>query len=682
MISDNAVSIWAEKAFRQAFDPGALGAFADRLSAIGLYDLGFRPAGTEAGHRAGELIAAEMRRIGLQRVRREPFPVYGWDFRGASLRIPGGRTLTGSSFPPTPGTCPEGLVAPLVDVGLGTAADYAGRDVGGKLVYAQLDVGVMRWPGVLVHEAERHGAAGVVFSYVNGYAQHPSGQALNTHDGMCRDAIPLVQVSVEDGRTLNRLLEKEGEMEITLTSHVRADPAGTGYNIVGEIPGERSPEETLVVGAHYDAWFTGYWDNASGVAAMLAIARALLTSGYRPTHTLVFVATDAEEFGVPDSIFDWLVGAHALLEAHPEWHGTTTCCFNFDTLSLRVAQGLRFYGSAEMVSFVREVIAAPESRLTAFPQALATMDAYVTPWTETYSWTYFGVPVLQPSFDRGSVGETLYHTQFDQREIIDLDKSNEAVQLYGSLLIRLDRQPVVPYDFGTRARVLRASVDWDLAAELDAGDPLAGALDRLEARAGRLATLVGQANVRGWHALEGRGEAVQTVNRQLRAAAAYLLHHCNYLGGDLSHTVMARHEASQGQLAALRTAIGALEADNVPGALGSLADKQTGLAGAFFGRHTSYETYCHFTVDAIRAGRPNLLWGAGRALPSIDCWAILQGLAGAVEGVDWDPELAALRTHEREVSARLRDDLQYLAQVAETAAAMLPVAEVEALIGR
>jgi hypothetical protein len=673
----SATPLPAEAAFRQAFDPLAIGTFADRLSAIGSYELGFRPAGTEAGHQAGQLIAAEMERIGLQRVRREPFPVYAWDFGGASLRVAGhGRTIPASSFPPTPGTGPAGLAALLVDVGLGTAADYAGRNVADKLVYARLDVDVMRWPGVLVHEAELHGAAGVVFSYLNGYAQHPSGAALNTHDGMCRDAIPLVQVSVDDGRALAALLAEQGQVEVVLTSHVRADPAGTGYNVIGEIPGQHTPNRYLVVGAHYDAWFTGYWDNAIGVAAMLAIARALVDSGYRPAHTLVFVATDAEEFGAPDSIFDWLVGAHALLEAHPEWHGRTTCCFNFDTLSLRVAQGLRFYGSAEMAGFVRPAIAGPEMRLRTFPQPQATMDAYVTPWTETYSWTYFGVPVLQPSFDRGRIGETHYHTQFDQREIVDLAKSNEAVQLYGSLLIRLDGQPLAPYDFTPRAQALRASVDWSAAAEFGLADRLAEALDLLQDRAGRLSAAVEKTNARGWGGLAGQTAAVTAANDELRQVAAYVLHHCSYLGGDFCHTVMGRHEASQGQRAALQAAISSLQQGDAAGALAALTDKKAGLPGAFFGRHASEATYRHFTVEAIAPGRPHLLWGAGRALPTVDCWAILQQLAA----VDPGPALAGLQAHRRAVTERLRQDLLDLAQVAEIAAGMLPVHQVEALV--
>jgi len=102
--------------------------------------------------------------------------------------------------------------------------------------------------------------------------------------GMCRDTIPILQVCVNDGKYLTQVLQKQGDVQVTLYSSVKADPEGTGHNVVGVIPGCRFPDRYLAVSAHYDAWFTGYWDNASGVAAMLAIAKALIDSGYRPNQ--------------------------------------------------------------------------------------------------------------------------------------------------------------------------------------------------------------------------------------------------------------------------------------------------------------------------------------------------------------------------------------------------------------
>lgn len=67
------------------------------------------------------------------------------------------------------------------------------------------------------------------------------------------------------------------------------------YNIEAEIRGAVRPDEIIVVGAHYDsaAMTPAANDNASGVAALLALARAF--AGARPERTLRFVAFVNEE---------------------------------------------------------------------------------------------------------------------------------------------------------------------------------------------------------------------------------------------------------------------------------------------------------------------------------------------------------------------------------------------------
>ncbi len=66
-------------------------------------------------------------------------------------------------------------------------------------------------------------------------------------------------------------------------------------NLEASLAGEARPDEVLVVGAHYDTvpGSPGANDNASGVAALLEIARALRT--LRPSLTLRFVAFVNEE---------------------------------------------------------------------------------------------------------------------------------------------------------------------------------------------------------------------------------------------------------------------------------------------------------------------------------------------------------------------------------------------------
>lgn len=69
----------------------------------------------------------------------------------------------------------------------------------------------------------------------------------------------------------------------------------TVRNLETEITGTRWPEEVVLIGAHYDSvqGSPGANDNASGVAALLEIARGL--KGKRPARTVRFVAFVNEE---------------------------------------------------------------------------------------------------------------------------------------------------------------------------------------------------------------------------------------------------------------------------------------------------------------------------------------------------------------------------------------------------
>jgi len=73
-------------------------------------------------------------------------------------------------------------------------------------------------------------------------------------------------------------------------------------NVVGVLTGRDSPDEIIVIGAHYDsitpdhADCPGADDNASGASVVLECARVL--SGYEFDRTIVFVTFGAEELGL------------------------------------------------------------------------------------------------------------------------------------------------------------------------------------------------------------------------------------------------------------------------------------------------------------------------------------------------------------------------------------------------
>lgn len=72
----------------------------------------------------------------------------------------------------------------------------------------------------------------------------------------------------------------------------------TLQNLEVELPGDSAPQEIIVLGAHYDSisGTPGANDNASGVAAMLEIARLLAGNTYSHTVRLVAFANEEPPF--------------------------------------------------------------------------------------------------------------------------------------------------------------------------------------------------------------------------------------------------------------------------------------------------------------------------------------------------------------------------------------------------
>jgi Peptidase family M28 len=80
-------------------------------------------------------------------------------------------------------------------------------------------------------------------------------------------------------------------------------------NVFVDIPGVSAPDEIVILGAHYDCWYLGADDNASGVAVLLEAARILAQSA-PPARTIRIIAFDREEEG--------LIGSHRYTDAHAD----------------------------------------------------------------------------------------------------------------------------------------------------------------------------------------------------------------------------------------------------------------------------------------------------------------------------------------------------------------------------
>ncbi len=85
----------------------------------------------------------------------------------------------------------------------------------------------------------------------------------------------------------------------TVTTQITEDGLLSTTNLIAEKTGTTRPEEVVLIGAHYDAFFSGADDNSSGVAAVLELARLFSTRSF--DRTVRFVGFDLEEMGLVGS---------------------------------------------------------------------------------------------------------------------------------------------------------------------------------------------------------------------------------------------------------------------------------------------------------------------------------------------------------------------------------------------
>jgi len=100
-------------------------------------------------------------------------------------------------------------------------------------------------------------------------------------------------------------------------------------NVMSKVEGKEK-DKFIVIGAHYDhlGIHDGYiWngadDNASGVSAVLNIAKAMIASGVQPEYTILFACWDGEERG--------LLGSHYFIN-HWANKGKIMAYLNFDMI--------------------------------------------------------------------------------------------------------------------------------------------------------------------------------------------------------------------------------------------------------------------------------------------------------------------------------------------------------------
>jgi Iap family predicted aminopeptidase len=251
-------------------------------------DFGGRLTGSAANRGAMEQLATELRALGLQ-PEVVPFTMPGWE-RGADrvdLLAPLARPLRVAALgytQPQPA-----FEADVADIGTGRPEDYP-ADVRGRVVL--LDSSSALTAREFSRVAAARGASGILFVNREG-----GGQLLARTGSFIGEALPLPVYSLaqEEGRWLQRLLQRGRPVRVRLETRSRCRPVETA-NLVLRFPG-RSPER-VIVGAHFDSWDLGQGalDNGLGVAQLFTLAQAL--RGRELARTVELVWFNGEEQGL------------------------------------------------------------------------------------------------------------------------------------------------------------------------------------------------------------------------------------------------------------------------------------------------------------------------------------------------------------------------------------------------
>jgi len=233
----------------------------------------------------------------------------------------------------------------------------------------------------------------------NRYFQSPSGQAASTWlRDVWRGFTPRADVTVE------------------LFDHGWAQ-----RSVVMTIPGTTRAHEVVVIGGHLDSiapggkssTAPGADDDASGIATLTEVARALLASDYRPARTLKLIAYAAEEVG--------LRGSQGIVRDHQHRKVNVVGVLQLDMTNHQGSEKdiwlLKDFTNAAQNTFVANLI-------DTYVGATYGFDACGYACSDHASWYRAGVPASMPFESRMAHRNKKIHTRHDTLETSDANAAH------------------------------------------------------------------------------------------------------------------------------------------------------------------------------------------------------------------------------------------------------------------
>ena len=630
--------------------------------------LGFRTAGSRAEFEVGEMLAREMREIGLSDVVKDRVEVDVWEFHHAVLSFKD-RTGKTQSFQLGAYQTQFDTHGPktysMVYAGKGTARDYEGLDVKDKLVLVDINQRDEWWINFPVYQAKLKGAAALIAVQDQGYGE-VDDKALNAQDIAGPADAPAFSISQADARVLKEEMEQGGiSVSFDASSHVREK--GESYNIVGRIPG-RNTEKSILLSAHYDSYFSGFQDDNTAVSMMFGIASALVKSGYQPKYNLIFCAMAAEEWGVINSKYDWSAGAYEeIFNVRPQWRGQVIADLNFELPAFAHGKKDGVRCTYEYEAFLKDFASRISPDETVYPEGIEVLCPIET-WSDDFSMAIGGIPSMVNDFASGEFMETHYHSQFDNEEFYDEGVYRFHHEFYGRLILALDRLAVVPLDFSRLFRAVGDSEDSRLwkRAEADGGELLTEAAKE-EALGKELYDQIQQVNLRYGNMLEeGRREEADRLFAaceplQEKLLYAFYKEQDYFVRLNWHDEVLFPQQAVRRNLEAIYQALDCLREGKVRQCLEHVYSIDNNRYAFEFDQ----EVFDYFTRYVLEQPSDRLKWGAGRIVHHENLFRLveeLKELAEKEESRGSEAQIQELSAVAQNQAACYRDDLRYMTE--------------------
>lgn len=248
--------------------------------------------------------------------------------------------------------------------------DYKGMDVEGKIVMIDRDVpystqenDYSKWVKYCYHQyklnnAVKHGAAGLVYV---GTGANPN-TSYNKELVYCHISPQVAgDIFAGTGKDHNELKKKMMETRkpvsfntgkyVSITANTEYHKEGRACNVIGLLEGTDTTlkDEVIIIGGHLDGVgnpgqiIPAAWDNATGIADIMAAARALSESPVKLKRSIMFLFIGGEENG--------LLGSQLYCREPKVPIDNTVCFFNLDMVGtgngLSVGGGQSYPGILE-----------------------------------------------------------------------------------------------------------------------------------------------------------------------------------------------------------------------------------------------------------------------------------------------------------------------------------------------